>query len=89
MNSEGKRPIQNTFKLPYIRVNLPSEAHAEKINSRSILIKDVIEEIGSAPSFDTLLSSGLDRSRLTELTDKRFMFKIEGLGRSISRQEQI
>ena len=55
------------------------------MNKRSILIKDIIDEIGNAPTLDSLLESGLDRPKLSMLADKRFMFKIEGLGRSISK----
>ena len=59
-NNQGERPVQNTSKLPYVRVNLPSEDHARLINKRSILIKDIIDEIGRAPTFATLIESGLD-----------------------------
>ena len=68
---------------------MPSEDYARQINSRSILIKDIIDEIGEAPTFDSLLAQGLDRTKLSLHADKRFMFKIEGLGRSISRSEQV
>ena len=42
----GVRPQINLKRLPYIRVELPSEAHALQLNKRAILIKDVIDEIG-------------------------------------------
>lgn len=87
--NEGQRPVLNLAKLPYIRVNLPSETTARQINKRSILIKDIIDELGEAPTFERLIEHGLNRPKLAELADKKFMFKIEGLGRSISLQEQI
>lgn len=53
------------------------------------MIKDIIDEIGRAPSVDELLEPDvLDTIKLNSLADKRFMFKVEGLGRSISRNEQ-
>lgn len=54
------------------------------------MIKDIIDEIGRAPSMDTLLQPGnLDSNKLSSFADKRFMFKVEGLGRSIPRKEQV
>ena len=75
--------------LPYVKVELPSEQHAKMINQRAVLIKDIIDEIGRGPNFEQLMNAGLDRPKLSSLADKRFMFKIEGLGRSISRTEQV
>ena len=68
---------------------MPSEEHAIQLNKRAILIKDIIDEIGRAPSFHKLINEGLDLEKLNALSDKKFMFKIEGLGRSISRREQV
>ena len=89
LSNQGERPVQNTTKLPYVRVNLPSEEHAVQLNKRSILIKDIIDEIGEAPTVDKLLESGLNHSKLSSLADKRFMFRVEGLGRTISKSESI
>ena len=48
-----------------------------------------MDEIGEAPSFERLIEQGLNRPKLAELADKKFMFKIEGIGRSISKGEQV
>ena len=54
------------------------------------MIKDIIDEMGRAPSVDALFQeNSIDSSKLNALVDKRFMFKVEGLGRSISKKEQI
>ena len=54
-----------------------------------------MEELGRAPSIDLLLAkdennqSLINYRRLEELSHLRFMFKVEGIGRSISKKEQI
>ena len=54
------------------------------------MIKDIIDEMGRAPSVDALFQeNSIDSSKLNALVDKRFMFKVEGLGRSISKKEQV
>ena len=53
-SNQGERPNLNISRLPYVRVNLPSENHAKLINKRSILIKDIIDEIGEAMTIDHL-----------------------------------
>lgn len=90
LTTNGERPpITNPSKLAYLRVHLPTEEHARQLTSRSILIKNIIDEIGKAPTLEMLIESGLDREKLSELADKRFMFKVEGLGRTIQHQEQM
>ena len=88
--SGGIRPQVNLQRQSIISVQLPSEGHAHLLNQRAILIKGIIDDLGTAPSMDALLNNGgLNRAKLSTLSDKRFMFKVEGLGRSISRQEQV
>jgi len=50
----GQRPKINLEKTPYVRVYLPSEECVKEIVMRSILIKDICQIIGVAPSVETL-----------------------------------
>ena len=82
------RPQINLAKLPYIKVNLPSEHCASQIAKRSILIKDVIDVISESRTVDSI-TDNIDQGKLSEIVNEKFMFKIEGLGRSIQRKEQV
>ena len=80
--SAGERPDVNLTRLPYIKVNLPSENCADQIAKRSILIKDVIDVIAESKTLNTIVEN-IDEAKLSLLTNDKFMFKIQGLGRSI------
>ena len=52
------------------------------------MIKDIIDVIGTSRTFGDLLQN-IDQSKLDPFLHKKFMFKVEGFGRSIKREEQV
>lgn len=80
----------NIAKHPLAYVNLPSEAIANQIVKRSILIKEVIDVISEAKSYESLLQN-VNKDKLYPILEsgKSFKFNIEGIGRKISQSEQV
>jgi len=62
----------------------------DKIVKRSILVKEVIDVISEAKSYEQLLDN-VDKEKLFPLlaSGKSFKFNIEGVGRKVSVKEQM
>jgi len=62
----------------------------EKLIKRSILVKEIIDVISEAKSYEQLLEN-VDKEKLIPLLEsgKSFKFNIEGVGRKISVTEQM
>jgi tRNA G10 N-methylase Trm11 len=72
-------------------VNFPGGPEStEKLIKRSILVKEIIDVISEARSYEQLLEN-VDREKLLPLLEsgKSFKFNIEGVGRKISVAEQM
>ena len=77
-------------KHPMAYANLPNEQVAKQITARSILIKEMIDVISEAKTYEGLLAN-VDRSKLDPIlsSGKSFKFNIEGIGRKVSHKEQV
>lgn len=53
------------------------------------MVKDMIDVIGTSRTTFTDLLQNVDQSKMDPLLEKKFMFKVEGFGRSIKREEQV
>lgn len=84
------RDTLNVQKNPLVYVNMPNEEVAKKIVDRAILIKEVIDVISEATSYQGLLDN-VDKSRLLPILEegKTFRFNIEAVGRKIQPKEQV
>ena len=72
-------------------MNLPGGPEStEKLIKRSILVKEIIDVISEARSYEQLLEN-VDKDKLLPLLEsgKSFKFNIEGVGRKISVSEQM
>lgn len=73
-------------------VNLPSREIANKIMSRAIMIKEIIDVFSYSDKvdYDQLLKN-TDEAKLVDIIKDRptFKFSIEGVGRHINMKEQI
>jgi tRNA (guanine10-N2)-methyltransferase len=78
-------------KHPCVYVNLPGgQEAADKLVKRSILVKEILDVISEAKSYEQLLEN-VDKEKLFPLLEsgKSFKFNIEGIGRKISVSEQL
>ena len=85
------RDSLNIPRHPCAYVNLPGGAKtAQQLIKRSILIKEVIDVISEAKSYEQLLDN-VDKEKLYPLLEsgKSFKFNIEGIGRKIGVKEQV
>ena len=85
------RDTINVQRHPCVYVNLPGRLEVtEKVVKRSILIKEVIDVISEAKSYEQLLEN-VDTEKLIPLLEsgKSFKFNIEGIGRKVGLKEQI
>lgn len=77
-------------KHPCAYVNLPNDEVANKIVKRSILVKEIIDVISEARSYEQLLVN-VNKEKLYPLLEsgKSLRFSIEAVGRKISTKEQV
>jgi len=78
-------------KHPLVYVKMPGTLEVmDKLVKRSILIKEVIDVISEAKTYEQLLEN-VDKEKLYPLLEsgKSFKFNIEGIGRKVSVKEQI
>ena len=86
------RPTLDMNRSTMVYVNLPNDHVAQKIQERSVLIKEILNVFAESSnrSYEDLLAN-VDEARLREAIhpSNKFKFIIEGVGCKVSTQKQI
>lgn len=83
-------PIQfDCYKCPFIEVELPDYESAQKIISRSVMIKYFLDPLSEGDSYEALIDN-LDKERFTQLLtgQKRIKFKVEAIDKKIKPDQR-
>ena len=84
----------NIKKTPFLQVRLPNDEAANFIQSRSVLIKELVTVLAESKDENyNALVTNLDQDALgkviTKIKGKKYRFLVEGINKKISMPKQL